>query len=70
MRVKTVSRIVVRNNMGLTMGSCTYPIKNVRDSTTTEAYACLHGIIFANELGFNDIVVEGDSLAVLENLRN
>lgn len=52
------------------MGACTYPVCNVRDPTTAEAYACLHGVRFASELGFSKITVEGDSLTVLKKLRN
>ncbi|MBA0716186.1 hypothetical protein Golax_015038, partial [Gossypium laxum] len=44
------------------MGSCVYLVKNVRDPTITEAYAYLQGVVFANEMGFGEVLVEGDSM--------
>ncbi|KAA3477503.1 reverse transcriptase [Gossypium australe] len=66
---KAVSGIIVRNNRGFVMGSCTYPIRNVRDPTTAEAYACLHGVIFAEDLGFEDVIIKGDSLKIVKKLQ-
>ncbi|MBA0610616.1 hypothetical protein Godav_011437 [Gossypium davidsonii] len=37
------------------MGSCAYPVKNVRDLTTVEAYACLKGVVFVEEMGFGEV---------------
>nr|KJB62035.1 hypothetical protein B456_009G397500 [Gossypium raimondii] len=51
------------------MGSCTYLIKNIRYLTIVEAYACLHGVAFAEDLGFQDIILEGDSLTVVKKLQ-
>lgn len=51
------------------MGSCTYPMRNVRDPTTAEAYACLHGVTFAEDLGFEDAIIEGDSLTIVKKLQ-
>ncbi|KAG8501156.1 hypothetical protein CXB51_003244 [Gossypium anomalum] len=42
---KVVSKIIIRNHMGLVMGSSTYPINNIHDQTTAEAYACLHELV-------------------------
>lgn len=38
---KVINGIIIRNNIGLIMGSCVYPVKNVRDPTTAEAYVFL-----------------------------
>ncbi|MBA0798320.1 hypothetical protein Gohar_008918, partial [Gossypium harknessii] len=43
---------------GFVMGSCTYPLGRARDSITAEAKACLEAIVFGEEMGFLDLVVE------------
>ncbi|MFQ6648233.1 hypothetical protein Gotur_021771 [Gossypium turneri] len=65
---RAVFGIIVRNNRGFVMGSCTYPIENIRDPTITEAYACFHGVAFAEDLGFQYIILEGDSLTIVKKL--
>ncbi|MBA0553801.1 hypothetical protein Golob_012950 [Gossypium lobatum] len=52
------------------MGSCAYPVKNVRDLTTVEAYACLKGVVFLEEMGFGEVIVEGDSITAIKRLRS
>ncbi|MFQ6645197.1 hypothetical protein Gotur_020017, partial [Gossypium turneri] len=50
------------------MGACVYPVNNIRDSTTVEVVACLQAVNFAKEIGFGDVVIEGDSLTVIKKL--
>lgn len=50
------------------MGSCAYPVKNVRDPITVEAYACLHGVNFTVDVGFGDVAFKGDSLTIVKKL--
>ncbi|KAH1031841.1 hypothetical protein J1N35_044015 [Gossypium stocksii] len=52
------------------MGACTHQWQNVRESTTAEAWACLQAVTFAEELGFQDICVEGDTLTVVKKLND
>lgn len=37
------------------------PSQNVQDPTTVEAYTYLQGVVFADEMGFGEVIVEGDS---------
>ncbi|KAH1097999.1 hypothetical protein J1N35_014920 [Gossypium stocksii] len=53
------SGVVIRNNMGFVMGSCSYPINNAQDSTIVEALAGLQGVVFAEEMGFCNVIIEG-----------
>ncbi|KAK5836463.1 hypothetical protein PVK06_012253 [Gossypium arboreum] len=52
------------------MVSCVYPVKNVRDPTTAKAYACLQGVVFAEEMGFGEVIVEGDSMTIIKKLQS
>ncbi|MBA0816197.1 hypothetical protein Gohar_000888 [Gossypium harknessii] len=37
-------------------------MRNIKDPTMIEAYACLQVVVFVEEMGFRDVEVEGDSL--------
>lgn len=41
-------------------------IHNVRYLTIAEAYTCLKGVVFAEEIGFSDVIMEGDSRIVIK----
>ncbi|XP_017609372.1 uncharacterized protein LOC108455303 [Gossypium arboreum] len=62
---KSVSGIIARNNDGKVMASCTYLGVNMADPTTTEARSCLQAVNMAEELGFQEVDVEGDVLTVI-----
>ncbi|MBA0802788.1 hypothetical protein Gohar_013059, partial [Gossypium harknessii] len=64
------SGIIIRNYTELVIGLCSYLIHNVRDLTIAEAYACLKGAVFAEEIGFSDVIMEGDSRIVIKKLQN
>ncbi|KAK5836647.1 hypothetical protein PVK06_012444 [Gossypium arboreum] len=66
---RAVSGIIVRNNNGFVIGSCTYSIENIRDPTIVETYARLHEVAFAENLGFQYIILEGDPLNVVKKLQ-
>lgn len=66
---KASTGIVVRNNHGLVMGSYPCPLGKSDDSTMAEALACLQAVSFGEDLGFLNIIVEGDALRVLEKLK-
>ncbi|MBA0686406.1 hypothetical protein Goari_014011, partial [Gossypium aridum] len=47
---KAVSGIITKNYTGLVIGLCSYLIHSVRDLTIVEAYTCLEGAVFAEEI--------------------
>lgn len=51
------------------MGSSTYPLGRTGDPITAEAKACLEVIIFGEEMGFLDLVVEGDALTIIKKIK-
>lgn len=51
------------------MGSCVVPHTFVVDPFVAEARACESAILFAMDLGFCHVPIEGDSLTVIKKLR-
>lgn len=43
---------IIRNDMGMVIGSCTHPFGHVRDPNTVEALACLEAVRFVADMGF------------------
>ncbi|KAK8574158.1 hypothetical protein V6N13_097148 [Hibiscus sabdariffa] len=66
----SVSGIIIRDENGMTMAASSYPHHFVADPESAEALSCLQALVFAEELGFRRIVVEGDSLLVVSKLSN
>ncbi|KAH1032212.1 hypothetical protein J1N35_044386 [Gossypium stocksii] len=52
------------------MATCTYPWENISDPAMAEARACLQAITMAEEMGFQDICVEGDALTIICKLNS
>ncbi|MBA0803183.1 hypothetical protein Gohar_013425, partial [Gossypium harknessii] len=67
---RSISSIIIRNNEGLVMASCVYPVANVRDLTMIEAWVCFQAVTFIEKLGFRDVCVEGDALTIIRKLRD
>ncbi|KAK5777635.1 uncharacterized protein LOC108481412 [Gossypium arboreum] len=65
---KSVSGIIARNKEGEVMAACTYPGRNIVDPTIAEARACLQAATMAENLGFQEVEVEGDALTVIKKL--
>ncbi|KAA3463976.1 reverse transcriptase [Gossypium australe] len=63
------SGIIARNKEGLTMAACTFPWENIPNPVMAEARACLQAIIMAEEMGFQDVCIEGDALSVIRKLK-
>ncbi|MFQ6654830.1 hypothetical protein Gotur_025640 [Gossypium turneri] len=63
------SGVVIRNNLGLVMGSGVVLYSHVADAFAAEALACLHAITFARDMGFRKVVVEGDSRTIIVKLQ-
>ncbi|KAL4284008.1 hypothetical protein GQ457_16G028620 [Hibiscus cannabinus] len=59
------SGIVARNSTGLIMAACIIPHSDVNDAFVAEEKACESAVLFAIELGFKSVQVEGDSLTVI-----
>ncbi|KAL4273917.1 hypothetical protein GQ457_13G010390 [Hibiscus cannabinus] len=66
----SVSGIIIRDENGMTMAASSYPHRFVADPESAEALSCLQALVFAQELGFRRIVVEGDSFLVISKLSN
>ncbi|MBA0573591.1 hypothetical protein Golob_000859 [Gossypium lobatum] len=55
---KKVVGIIIRNEMGIVMGACICPMRNIKDLTTIEAYASLQVVVFVEEMGFRDVEID------------
>ncbi|MDV3201810.1 MAG: reverse transcriptase-like protein, partial [Candidatus Phytoplasma australasiaticum] len=60
--------VVVRNAAGDLMGACTLIWHTVTDPSIAEAWACLRGLIFAEDMGYHHVILESDSLTVVKKL--
>ncbi|KAK8675474.1 hypothetical protein V6N13_033540 [Hibiscus sabdariffa] len=63
---ESTSGVICRNDNGFIMTSCVYPHMYVADAFVAEALSCLQAVIFAKELGFRRVVIEGDSQTVIK----
>ncbi|KAA3481719.1 reverse transcriptase [Gossypium australe] len=61
-----IAGIIIRNHEGFVIGAYTYPLGRIKDPTTTEVKACLQAVIFGEEMGFRDLVVQVDALTVIK----
>lgn len=70
--VKHKSRfeIVIRDNSGQILGSKVVINNNVPSSFVVEAIACVQSLQRGHELGLVDIILEGDSLSVIQKIRS
>ncbi|KAK8631533.1 hypothetical protein V6N13_028316 [Hibiscus sabdariffa] len=62
--------VVGRNSLGLIVAACSFPHRGVADASVAEAYACRQAVLFAKELGFSRVIVEGESLSVIKKLNS
>ncbi|MBA0878796.1 hypothetical protein Goshw_022034 [Gossypium schwendimanii] len=51
------------------MGACTYPYERVVDAFVIEARAYERALLFAIDIGFRSILLEGDSLSIIKKLK-
>lgn len=63
---KSGSRIVIRDRKGRFLGSKVLINNNVPSSFAAEAIACVQSLQWGQHLGFPNVVVEGDSLSVIQ----
>ncbi|MBA0735167.1 hypothetical protein Gogos_019036 [Gossypium gossypioides] len=67
---KYVYGILIRNKEGLIMAACTHLNNHVANSFMVEARACEQVISFAVDLGFKNVIVEGDYLPITKKLQS
>ncbi|XVF38353.1 hypothetical protein REPUB_Repub20aG0094100 [Reevesia pubescens] len=61
--------IVIRNKVGLVMAALYGVVSHVANPFIIEAMAACHALIFARELGFNKIILEGDALTIIKKMQ-
>lgn len=66
----SISGIIARNKEGLIMAACTYPWENIADPVMAEARACLQAVILAEDMGFQEVCIEGDVLTIIRKLNS
>ncbi|GMJ11924.1 hypothetical protein like AT3G09510 [Hibiscus trionum] len=64
------SAVVCRDYEGFILAVGIIQHQYVADASTAEAWACLQAVRLASEVGFTNIIVEGDSLTVWKKVRS
>ncbi|KAH1074832.1 hypothetical protein J1N35_027160 [Gossypium stocksii] len=62
--------VLAQDEDGQILGACTYSFLDVADTFVAEARACERALIFAQDMGFRRLVLEGDSLTVIKKLNS
>ncbi|KAH1122939.1 hypothetical protein J1N35_006099 [Gossypium stocksii] len=65
----SITAVLAKDAEGFIMGACTYPIMDVADAFAAEARACERALIFALDMGFRNIMLEGDSLTIIKKTK-
>ncbi|KAK8976633.1 hypothetical protein V6N11_057233 [Hibiscus sabdariffa] len=63
-----ISGAIGRNSEGLIMAACAVPHSNVPDAFVAEALACQQAVQLAKDVGFSNVIIEGDSLTVIKKI--
>ena len=61
--------VVVRNENGLVLGSCTKRLSQAYSATEIKTMVATTTLVFASELGVRQAILEGDSMAVIKALK-
>ena len=61
--------VVVRNENGLVLGSCTKRLSQAYSATEIETMVATTALVFASELGVRQAILEGDSMVVIKALK-
>jgi ribonuclease HI len=56
--------IVDRDHEGFVIAARSTIRNMIADSAVAEAFAAFHAVEFCREMGFNDIILEGDALQI------
>ena len=62
--------VVIRDTNGAILASCAEKIGHAYKADETEALAALKGLTFTHELGFLNVVLEGDALGLIQALKS
>ena len=60
--------VVIRDSSGLPIGALSLVLPSSFPAETIEAYALLHGVIFASEMQVHQALFESDALSIIHNL--
>ena len=63
-------RVVIRDNNGTILGSCSEKLSQAYKAEETEALAARKALMFAHELGFQRVILEGDALGLIQALKS
>ncbi|XVF01618.1 hypothetical protein REPUB_Repub04eG0104200 [Reevesia pubescens] len=64
------TRAIIHDGSGAVLGACLLLHIGISDPETVEAMIVVEALKFAADMGFNDIVLEGDSLRVVNLLKD
>ncbi|KAA3468379.1 reverse transcriptase [Gossypium australe] len=64
----SIAAVIARNDKGLVMGVCVYQYVDIVDAFVAEARACERALLFAIDMGFRKIILEGDSLTIIKKV--
>ncbi|KAA3462946.1 non-ltr retroelement reverse transcriptase [Gossypium australe] len=64
----SIAAVIARNDKGLVMGACVYRYVDIVDAFVAEARACERALLFAIDMGFRKIILEGDSLTTIKKV--
>ncbi|KAK8686291.1 hypothetical protein V6N13_125318 [Hibiscus sabdariffa] len=64
----SISGVIARDSQDFILAAGTYPHTRIADAFTAEAVACERAVVFAQDLGFRSIIIEGDSLSVFKKV--
>ena len=61
--------VVIKDNNGAVLASCSEKNFQASKAEETEALAALKALTFAHELGFQNVILEGDALGLIQALK-
>lgn len=61
--------IVVRDYEGVVLAAHSTTKSVVADPVVTEALAALHAVELCKKMGFNDIILEGDAIQIVQAIK-
>ena len=62
--------VVIRDNNGAVLASCSEKMFQAYKTQETEALAARKALMFAHELGFQSVILEGDALGLIQALKS
>ena len=62
--------VVIRDNNGAVLASCSEKMFQAYKTEETEALAARKALMFAHELGFQSVILEGDPLGLIQALKS